>query len=388
MLGALGWLGVLCALASAAEIKLPLIDGELGGIVSALKLPGAPELHWKIGLTRSGGAGREADVAIDGAGTAIRAHVRLDAAGELSWRLDSARLDLAVWSPVLASQIGPEWAQAALQGIVTAAGDGTWRRGGWGGRGRIALTEVRVEDPARKVLFEGIAAELVFDDLAARRTPARQTLRWRAGHFDTIALGAGELFFSIDGEQVTVEQASTKIWGGEVNLAAFGFSLRKMEMSLDARVVGIEVAALLPLLPPVLAEAEGRLDGSFTLRRDSSGFQIGAGRLALQGGQPAELKLAPTPGLLSGSLPPAVLKYYPGLGKIETGEIPLRASLLEVAFTPEGDAEGRTASIHLAGGPVDPKLRAPIDLTINVRGPLESLVKFGTSSKLRFGDGR
>jgi len=33
-------------------------------------------------------------------------------------------------------------------------------------------------------------------------------------------------------------------------------------------------------------------------------------------------------------------------------------------------------------------LRAPIDLTINVRGPLESLVKFGTNSRLRFGGGR
>ena len=33
-------------------------------------------------------------------------------------------------------------------------------------------------------------------------------------------------------------------------------------------------------------------------------------------------------------------------------------------------------------------LTAPIDLNINVRGSLESLIKFGTDSRLRFGGGK
>ena len=41
-----------------------------------------------------------------------------------------------------------------------------------------------------------------------------------------------------------------------------------------------------------------------------------------------------------------------------------------------------------AGGPSDPELTAPIDAKINVRGPLESLVKIGadlgTDPRLRF----
>jgi hypothetical protein len=36
---------------------------------------------------------------------------------------------------------------------------------------------------------------------------------------------------------------------------------------------------------------------------------------------------------------------------------------------------------------VDPALKSPVVLQINVRGPLESVVKFGTHSKLRFGGG-
>ena len=67
-----------------------------------------------------------------------------------------------------------------------------------------------------------------------------------------------------------------------MSLSAFGFSLKRFELSVLARVTGLEVGQLLPLLPPVLAEAAGRLDGSFTVRRDNSGIQIGAGRLMLQ----------------------------------------------------------------------------------------------------------
>ena len=373
---------------AAAASRLPLLEGELSGVFTALKIPGAPDLHWKVGLSRSGASGREAEVTIEGPGTAVRAQVRVDDAGQVHWRLMSSRIDLAAWNQAAAARLGSDWSQVLAQGIVTAQGEGTWGREGLAGRARLSLEAGRLEDPQRRLVLEGIAAELAFEDLAARRTSADQSLRWQGGHVDTITLGPGQMKFSVDGEQVSVAEASGRIWGGEVKLAAFGFSLEKMEASVLARVVGLVVAQLLPFLPPVLAAAEGRLDGSFTVRRDSSGIQIGAGRLSLQRGEPAELRLASTPGLLSSSLPATVLKYYPGLGKIETGEIPLQASLLEVAFTPEGDAEGRTASIHLTGGPVDPKLRAPIDLTINVRGSLESLVKFGTNSRLRFGGGR
>ena len=65
-----------------------------------------------------------------------------------------------------------------------------------------------------------------------------------------------------------------------------------------------------------------------------------------------------------------------------------RARVLEMTFTPLGDAEGRTAWVHLVGGPSDPELTAPIDTRVNVRGPLDKLVKIGadmsTDSRLRF----
>jgi hypothetical protein len=150
---------------------------------------------------------------------------------------------------------------------------------------------------------------------------------------------------------------------------------------------GVELRQVLFLLPPVLVAAQGRLDGQIALRRDSAGLQIGIGRLTLRQGEKADLQFAPSPGLLTAQLPAQVKQYYPGLEKLETGGIPLRAERMEIELTPAGDEQGRTATVHIEGGPVDPALKSPVVLQINVRGPLESVVKFGTHSKLRFGGG-
>lgn len=375
-----GWGGL--ALPAA---EWPPLTGQLSGEFTALKIPEAPPLRWKIELPDAAAAKLSARIEVDGPGTSWRGTIRRDETGGVSWSTEEMHVDLAVWSGALVGRLGTEFAGAVTAGALQASGSGTWQGEVLTGRGEVRVREGRIDLPASKFLLEGVTLDLAFLDLGELRSAPAQTLTWTGGRYDTLAIGAGRIVFSMVGAEIRVEEATVALLGGQVELEAFGFSMARPEMATTARVSGIDVAQVTPLLPPVLAEGRGRLDGSIRLRRDAGGIALGTGRLALRAGETAELRLAPTPGLLSTSLPPSVLKYYPGLGKIETGEIPLRAELLEVTFTPEGDAEGRTASIHLAGGPFDPKLRAPIDLTVNVRGPLESLVKFGTNSRLHFG---
>lgn len=386
---ALAWQGAAAEPAAKEKTwRLPPLDGELEGDFRPLTVAGAPSVHWKVALRPVGAGIRLAEVEIDGPGTRLRAELKLDAAGNGTWRVFEARIDVAPWSPAVVGFLGEEFASASARGVVTLEGEGTLRDGVPGGRARLSVRGGRVEEPGRKLLLEGIGLDLAIEDIAARRSAAGQSLTWNGGNYETIPIGHGHVEFSVAGEQVQVEEASVEVFGGEIVVASFSFSTVRREASVIARVVGIDVAKILPLLPPVLSSARGRVDGSVALHRTPSGVQIGSGSLALRSGETADLRLAPTPGLLSSSLPEAVLKYYPGLGQIETGEVPLRADQLEVAFTPGGDAQGRTASIHLVGGPVDPNLRAPVDLNINVRGPLESLIKFGTDSRLRFGGGK
>ena len=156
--------------------------------------------------------------------------------------------------------------------------------------------------------------------------------------------------------------------------------------SLAARMSGVQLAELLPFLPPLLASARGRLDGRISLRSDADGVRIESGHLALRAGETAELRFLPTPGVISGQLPQLVRQYYPGLLQLESGGIPLRAERLEVVMNASGDETGRTAVVSLEGGPSDPALRAPVVIQVNVRGPLDQVVAFGTHSRLRFSD--
>ncbi len=365
--------------------RLPPLDGEFTGEFRPLTIPDAPSLNWKVVLRALPTGIRAVDLTLDGPGTRFHAELRLDAAGNGTWRMGEAEVDLTVWSASAAGLLGEEFAAATMQGSVRVEGEGTIRDGALAGRARLLVRDGRIEDPVRKLLLTGIAFDLTIEDIAERRSAPRQSLTWMSGHYDAITFGRGHVDFTVSGEQVQVDEASLEVFGGEVVLAAFAFSTVQREASVVARVIGIDVSHLLPLLPDVLASARGRVDGSVTLHRTKAGVQIGGGSLALRAGETVDLRLAPTPGLLSSSLPETVLKYYPGLGKIETGEVPLRAERLEVAFTPGGDAQGRTAVVRIVGGPVDPNLRAPVDLNVNVRGPLESLIKFGTDSRLRFG---
>jgi len=368
-----------------AAWRIPPVDGELAGEFRPLTIPNAPSLKWRVVAQALPGRVRAADLFVDGPGTHLQVELRLDPAGNGTWRLIAGEMDLAVWSASAAAFLGQEFAGASVRGLIRADGDGTILDGTLGGRAQFSLRNGRIEDTARKLLIEGVQLDLMMQDLAKRQSAARQSLTWTGGHYDAIAFGLGNVDFTLSGEDVLVDEASTEVFGGEVVLASFVFSTVRREASVIARVIGVDVKFLLPLLPNVLSDARGRVDGSVSLHRSQAGVRFGGGSLALRAGETADLRLAPAPGLLSGSLPETVLKYYPGLGKIETGEVPLRAETLEVSFTPGGDPQGRTASVRIVGGPVDPSLRAPVDLNINVRGPLESLIKFGTDSRLRFG---
>jgi hypothetical protein len=370
---------------SAAGLTLPLVDGELAGDFVPLNRADGAKLHWQIDVHRVAPNERTVHIVMRGPGADVQTEAHLDDTGNGTWRIVKATVDLGAWFAPGLSAAGFNVGQMSLQGTLTLTGEGTWRDGQFAGAVKLALREGHFDDPGRKFSLAGISLDLAVDDIAHLRTATAQRLTWMNGHYDVIQLGGGHIVFSMVGDSVHVDNAAVAAFAGQLVLGAFDFSFARPVATVVARVVGAEVALFLPLLPPMVTDAKGRVDGTVTLRRDSSGIQIGEGRLALRRGESAELRLMPTPGLLSASLPATVKKYYPGLADLEAGKVPLTAELLEVAFTPQGDAEGRTATVHVVGGPVDPRLRAPVDLTLNVRGPLEWLIKFGTDSRLHWG---
>jgi hypothetical protein len=367
---------------------LPPLDGELTGEFNATLLGGAPRVKWKLNLRTDKPRERTVEFSIEGQGIRVRGDARLDPIGEGTWRIAEGTIDLGEWFGWLAPRLGPIVQGTAAAGALTVSGEGTWRDGVVGGNASISLREGRIDDTVRKVLIEGIAVDINVADIAARRTEPAQVFTWRSGRYDTIPLGVGRIEFALDGDELRVNEALIDVFGGELQVGSLVMSTTRPEFSVVAQMKGVAVDQILFLLPPILSEAKGRLDGNVALKRDSTGMQIGDGKLTLREGETADLRLAVKPGWLTTSLPPEIIKYFPGFKKIESGEIPVRARVLEMTFTPLGDAQGRTAWVHVAGGPADPELTAPIDTTVNVRGPLDQLVKIGadigTDSRLRF----
>lgn len=392
--GAACWLGAsVLAAATAAEWRLPPIAGELTGEFAAEPfLPGAPRLHWTVRVQPGAAGGRRVVADIEGPGTrlAIEATPPDDeTAGE--WRITQGELDAGVWFGPVMNRTGGA-AGIVASGRLELTGGGAWAGDGPKGTVTLAWRDGALRDEAQGWRVDGITVEGAFELDAASGAvrsagPAQLTVRT----ITTKRFGARNLAIRARlyaNRTALLESAALEIAGGEIAAAPATVQLDPLQLALDVRLVRVGLQDFAALVPSAVAEASGRLDGQVHLEWSAAGgLRVGAGRLVMRKDEPAELRLAPTPGLISASLPAAVLKYYPGLGEIETGKIPLRAEVLEVAFTPEGDAEGRTATVRLAGGPVDPKLRAPVDLTINVRGPLDLLVKFGTQSNVHFGGG-
>jgi hypothetical protein len=389
---ALGAASTRAAVPAPAEWKLPPLDGELAGEFDALMLGGAPKLKWKLTLRTEKPRERSVGFVIEGHGLRLRGDARLDPHGEGAWRIAEAEIDAGEWFGWIGSRLSANLASASAAGTLQLTGEGSWRGGVLGGRASISIREGRIDDTAHKILLEGISVDVEIADLAARRTEPAQVFTWRSGRYDVVALGVGRIEFALNGDQLHVNEAAIDVFGGELKVPSLTMSTSRPEFSVIAQMSGVAVDQILFLLPQVLSEAHGRVDGIVALKRDSTGIQIGNGRLALREGETADLRLAVKPGWLTTSLPPEIVKYFPGFRKIETGEIPIRARVLEMTFTPLGDAAGRTAWVHVAGGPTDPELTAPIDATVNVRGPLEELVKIGadlgTNSRLRFSGAR
>jgi hypothetical protein len=376
---ACAWLLATILRVSAVEWRIPPLSGELTGDIASLQRADAPKLHWRMAARDLGDGRREITCALDGPEARVRVSATVDAAGSGTWRIDDSEIDLGKWYSEVVVWLFQRSAKFNIGGTLRVTGDGTLQAGEPSGRATLVLREGRFEAAERKspVLFDGIALELTFEDVGTLRTAPAQLLTWRGGHYGPLTLGAGKMRFALAGDRVSVQDASLAVFAGELSLGAFAFSFARPEFEVPAKVRGFEMAMLLPYLPSMVADARGRLDGSMQLRWAANELSLGDGTLTLRPGEKAEVRFLPQPGFLAGSLPTALTKYYTGLADLEQGKVPLRADSLTVAFTPRGDAEGRTAVINLAGGPADPRLQAPVDLTFNVRGPLEWLVNFG-----------
>ncbi len=357
------------------------VDGRL--VVKAAAVP-AQELAVKLAARLNPGNIWSGSIQADGPGLGLQGeasyHMGRD---ELSFRLPVLTLDLQAWQAFVQRLVllpGGNWEMA---GKFTGSAEGRLAGKKLTTGGQMHLREGRAANPQGTITAEGIEADLEFTDFAGVFTKPG-SLRIREVRTGQLALRDLDAEIALGGtNKLAVSRVSFSALGGTVSAEPFNYFPSLRELETVVLVDGINVEEVMALTRDLPAKAVGRVNGRFPLRLDDSGVRLGTGWLQLKPGVYAEIQFNAT-GLLTGGASPSTPSYAV-LKKVESGLLKLKISELRLDIRPPNAPAGRSAQLHLAGEPVDPDVKAPVILDLNVNGPLEKLINLGLDSRLSFG---
>jgi hypothetical protein len=322
-----------------------------------------------------------------GPGLEVKGEARYDSAsGELSFTVPELALDLKSWEGFV-QQLVP-WPEGdwAVEGKFSGGVEGRWVGNTLTATGILRLREGRVASLEKAITAEGIETDLEFTDLARLMTKPG-SLRVREVRAGELTLRDVTAEFSLEGaDRVAVSRASLRALGGHVTTEPFIVVPSQEGFEAVLLADGIAIEEVMALTEDLPAKATGRVNGRLPVRIDEDGLQFGTGWLALKPGFPAEIAFN-TKGLLTAGAAPGSPKHAV-LQKIESGLLKLKIGELRLDIRPPNVPAGRSAQLHLKGEPVDPEVKAPVTLDLNVNGPLEKLINMGLDSRLSIGAGK
>lgn len=314
-----------------------------------------------------------------------------------SWAIEKGSISLAAWTSAIAQHLSQEWSHLVAHGQLTLTGGGTWEDNGPRGRIHVSMTGGDFSDPLAGWALAGIAITGNFDlqpDFTLR-SPDHAELSVQT--ITTSRFGARSLRIRgllTEAEVFQIDTIFLEIAGGFLeNRESFRVNLTPFSLRAPLRISRIGVQDVAALVPSGLSDARGRLHGEIILGYDTArGIEIGMGKLLLDEFEPTIVRLSPSPGLFTASIP-ARFQFLPGkigdalslrnrgydaLQAIELGHTELRVDSMNITLTPDGDGEGRSARVQLEATPLDKEGAVQkVSFTINVAGPLSALLNIG-----------
>ena len=252
--------------------------------------------------------------------------------------------------------------------------------------GRLRLSQGSLKNGDGTVSAGGIESDFEFTDLSHfQSNPGTLRIReLRAGTMVANELEADLAFLSA--EHLAIHRLTLKTLGGSLSAEPFSLALEKQELEAVVLADGLEVEKIMALTKDLPASASGRVDGRLPLRLDEHGLRLGTGWLELKKGVYAEMQLH-ADGILTSGMSPKSSSYVV-MKRVESGLLRLKLGALRLDVRPPDAQRGQTARLHFEGEPVDPSVKAPVILDVNVNGPLEQLLNFGLKGNVSFGVGK
>jgi hypothetical protein len=305
-----------------------------------------------------------------------------------AFQLTAARVELAPFREFAGTLTALPLGGWTVDGVLTATGAGAFAAGKFSARAAVQLRGGKLENAAEKISLDGITADFAFTDLPGFVTAPGQAAGVQAGKIGDVAFHDADFRVQLAGLHVLrVERATAAAFDGGVGVEPFQFDPAKTDYAFTAVLDGLHLEEVLQLFPTVKATGRGVVDGFLPVRYDAAGgLHFATGWLSLKQGTSAEMRFD-YGGLLTSGVSPDN-RVYPTLKNLETGRLPLQLTAMRIDVHPPNAPAGRYAQVHIEGEAVDAQLKLPVSFDVNINGPLEALINWGLSSRLRVSGGR
>lgn len=403
---------ILCLLAGGGPVARaapwPWLQGELSGELIVNGPGGFPPLRWTL-RAQPDARGNTAQLKVTAPGLQVEALVvGPDAGGGFAWRVTEGEVDLAPWWRRLAQSAGVEGmpADLTLSGTVKLGGEGTWRGDGWAGRLQASIANGAAVSEAQNWSVPGFEAAVAL--AGSGESLIVQSLTLRAAEATALDVALRNLELTAEGDapnRLLITSAGVDALGGRIALKPFAVDPLNPVIETTAEMAGVSLAQLADLVPQALKEASGQVSGRVEVKWSASlGPKTGAGALTVTPDSSANFRLAATPGFLTQHAPEriqllpdklgALARWlslenpaYETLRRIELGEMPLQVEDLSIELYPDGPAGPRSAAVRVTARPADGSVVDKVTFAVNVSGPLDQVLKLGTSdgATLSFG---
>jgi hypothetical protein len=240
--------------------------------------------------------------------------------------------------------------------------------------GRVRLDGGRVR--FGKAEMEGVAADVPFLGGVIFRTIERPFVSFKSAKAGDVRFDAGRLDFQVTRRGVFVDRLEVGWCKGSLNAYSVNWDFKKPKDDFVVYADRIDLGEALMMVVPFKGRMEGVLYGRFPVGIDDGRIRLSPGFLYSLPGQGGKLRLDDNRQMQS------LLDRSGIKGDVQE---PLSKALSDLDFStlkldlePRQDGEG-TLRIKLVGKSNDKAWPAPVDLNLNLHGPLESLVNAGSS---------
>ncbi|MDQ5978341.1 MAG: hypothetical protein QG602_1315 [Verrucomicrobiota bacterium] len=371
--------------APSAPAKLPLDGLSFDGQVTVRagdKLEQALTVRFDVRPETSGEWRGEATVTAPGLDLAVAASYAPGTA-QADFQTTALRVDLQPWRAWLEHWTPLPAGPWDFAGKVNGTVKGSYRDGKLGGQGEFQLREARLANPALAVTAEGVEADVAALDLGQMQASG-VAVRAKSVTAGTVAMSdLNAELASATAERVDVSALSVRALGGTMHVESFVYRFSDPAIEAVVRAEAIRAEQVLALTQNLPARATGALSGRLPLRYASGALQLGTGWLGLAEGQSLEIQFQAEGLLTAGASPKSA--NYAVLKQVEDGLLKLKVTELRLDVRPPNAPPNRTAQLRISGEPVDPRVKAPVTLDLNVNGPLESLLNLGLKGGVSVG---